>query len=537
MKNNPVIFFIPLTIFWFFNIGYSDLIKPDEGRYAEIAREMLVSGDYVVPRINDIQYFEKPPLQYWATALSLKTFGNNEWGARFIPAASGFLTIVSIFLFVSWFWSLSTAQLVASILCGSLFFTVMGRVNNLDMLLTFFMTLAALSLSVLFSSEEKNRERAIANGVLWFSVALGFLTKGLVAILLPGLVSFVFIIVRRDLSIFKKIWWIRGLLIFIVVTLPWLYLCSLRQPEFLKFFFIHEHFDRFLTKTHHREGPLWYFVPILAVGFFPWILFIFKKRKWDNKTLFFAIWSAVVFLFFSLSSSKLPPYILPIWPTLSILAATYLRDQSKPGDLKKTSWALQFLAVLFLLGFFIVPTLPAVKAPRSAFIEMSYYLLACGLFLFLSVHWIMRCRQQPSTKYILFGLCTFVSAQLAYMGYGCFSPSFSSSVTAEKIRPYLDTETTPLFSVRYYEQELPFYLQKLVTLVDYEGELKFGLENGDGNKVLSIDEFFKKWDEVDQGIIISEPKLLKDFPDLAHFLVYEDKRRVILAKKEIQSHL
>src|SRR5262245_62702999 len=253
------------ALIWFAGLEYRGLAMPDEGRYADIARQMLDANDWVTPRLNGIKYLEKPPLQYWATAGAFALLGYDEWTARLWPAITGFLCI-AFTAFAAWRLAPASPWIPAALaLAGCWGFFLGGQFLTLDMGLTFFVTAALLGYAL--SRRDGLSPAAQRNWMLlaWAAAACAVLSKGLVGVLIPGLVIAAHALSERNLSSLRRLHWVPGLSLFATIVLPWFILVQLRNPEFFQFFFVHEHFERFLLPTHHRSGPWWYFVPVPTV--------------------------------------------------------------------------------------------------------------------------------------------------------------------------------------------------------------------------------------------------------------------------------
>src|SRR3954463_6213288 len=300
-------------------LGLRPLYKADESRYAEIPREMVASGDWVTPRLNGFKYFEKPPLQYWATATFFSLFGEQDWAARLWSALAAIAGVAMVFFAGKKLFSREAATLGAVLLAGCPIYVMLAQINTLDMALSFFLAAAIF---------------AFALGryyVFWAACALAVLSKGLIGIVLPAGTIGLYILVKWDWSLLKKMKIFTGGLLFLLIAAPWFIWVSLRNQEFAHFFFIQEHFQRFTTKMHGRYQPMWFFVPILLAGLAPWLLAFFaslksffKRQEGFDSALFLALWCAVVFIFFSISGSKLPSYILPMFPALVLLMGRWI---------------------------------------------------------------------------------------------------------------------------------------------------------------------------------------------------------------------
>jgi 4-amino-4-deoxy-L-arabinose transferase-like glycosyltransferase len=481
------LFFLPL--------GSHALWDSDEGRYAEIAREMLFFKDWISPHLNHVLYFEKPPLMYWLTAMSLAVFGQNEFAARFWCAMFGWLT-VWLTLRAGRAWrSERTGVLAATILASSLLFFGLTQYLILDMTLTFWTTLMLLAASHLL--KERRPDRLAPHAILFgIAAAGGTLTKGPVAIVLPVLTLGVTAWFTGHSRTLWKMDWKKPLLIGAAIAAPWFIAVSLQHPFFLPFFFIHEHLSRFLTDVHHRTAPLYFFVPVLLGGFLPWSLFAPAALvKWfrdfrarapkDPAGALWLTWSVVVFLFFSLSHSKLVAYLLPIFPALALLTAAAfdeaLDQKTMPGWIGKG--IAFFIAVLIgILIFLKLPSTP-MKDPTWMVIEAvkassGFFCLAVGLSVFILVGvWGMRRTMTAfwgivgAQVLFLLGLITLTPALGPYLSTRALARRFNASAgPAEAVVSYGISYENVL-------QTFVFYTGRRIAVYGDAGELSLGRDH------------------------------------------------------------
>ena len=285
---------------------------------------MVETGDYIVPHLNYVRYFEKPPLLYWSVAISYKLFGISEWSFRFTNAAFAFLSVLFLYFFARKWFNKKAALLSCLILISSFGFFSMARVVTTDMCFSFF-----LFASLLCFYDFYRNKKPIMLYLFYALAGLATLAKGPVAVILLGGTILIFLIVEKRFSFLRELKWIKGVTLYGIIVLPWIIAISLREQEFLYFFFIDQHFLRFATTQHKRSGPLYYFLPVLFGGMFPWSIFIPRSiiKLWQKRELrLFIIWSALVLGFFSVSGSKLPPYILPIFPALSLVLGVFFYE-------------------------------------------------------------------------------------------------------------------------------------------------------------------------------------------------------------------
>ena len=532
-----------LALVWFANLEARKLIRPDEGRYAEVAREMVVTGDWVTPRQNGFKYFEKPVLQYWATAAAFDLFGVHHWTARLWPALTGFLGVLLTALVGARFWGLRAGVMAGAVAGSSLLYVLIAHVNTLDMGLAFFLCLGMFSL--MLAQRERVASSAARNWMwlAWAALGLAVLTKGLIGAALPAASLILYTLWSRDWALWTRIRLWSGLLILMAVAAPWFVIVCIRNPEFFQFFFIYEHFDRFLTKAHSRTGAPWYFVPILLAGMLPWTLLMLDAclRALPRETVrengfqpkrFLLTWIIFVMVFFSASSSKLPSYILPVFPALALLIGEYL------ARIRPRVLALHIVPALAvgIAGVVFAPQatrLADVEVPLALYEAYVPWLIAAALAALLcsaaALALALKARALAAVMTLSFG--ALVSAQLALTGHDSLSPAASTYHLVEKIRPQLRPDA-PFYSISIYDQTLPYYIERNVTMVEYTGELSYGVEQEPGNFMKTYGEFEKRWAADKFAMAIMHPGTLVYFEKhkVPHVVIARDTRRVIVRK-------
>ena len=335
LKNKKLLLGIfVLAIFYLYlaHLGSYHLMDPDEGRYNQIPREMLLSGDFITPHLNGVEYFEKPAFQYWFTAIMMKIFGVTEFAGRILPALSAIGCVGLAGFLGTMMYSRKVGLLASAILATSCLNLIVASINILDMALTLFMT-ACMVFFYAFERTEKKKWLV----AFYIAVGFGVLTKGLVAIILPFGILFWYTILTKRPRLFLKLFYLPGILAFLIVTAPWFYLVCQANHDFFYFFFVREHFLRFTTKMHDRFQPWWFFIPFVIIGMLPWtgfLLSLFSKKGVIRKTtsqrnrfdiIFLLLWFFIIFIFYSISDSKLVPYIMPCWMPLAILIAASIK--------------------------------------------------------------------------------------------------------------------------------------------------------------------------------------------------------------------
>ncbi len=489
------------------------LAEPDEARYAEIPREMLASGDFVTPRLNGVPYFEKPPLLYWANAASLRLFGLTPWAARLPTRLFGLGTVVLLVLGVTAAWN-AEAGLAAGILylAAPLGFAF-SRVNLTDAPLTFFFTATLFLARATLARREARRRSAGLSALTGLAAAGGFLSKGLIAVVLPGGILLLWCLATRRTRLLSSLLAGPALPVFLLAAAPWFLLAERRNPGFFHFFFIHEHFQRFSTSVASRPGPIYYFVLIFLAGFLPGVPFFLSSlktawRREEPDAFFFLIWFGVVLVFFSVSRSKLPPYLMPAFPAAAALAAHSLFRRNPAGV---GAWRASALLAALLPAFVLVnPT------ARAWVRDYGLAPIAVGGFAVLL-------------------LGTWAAPQLAKRSaasaLGAFAAGWTGfAVMAALVWPRIPPATDPhaicaaaaaarntgatVVGYQAYLQGLPLALESPVPLADYVGELEAQFEpRPEVREALfwTRERFWSQWRSSKPYTVLIRPRDLKEF--------------------------
>jgi 4-amino-4-deoxy-L-arabinose transferase-like glycosyltransferase len=503
--------FAACAVIWLIGLGFRGLFNPDEGRYAEIPREMLASGDWVIPHLNGLVYIEKPPLQYWATALSEATFGQNPWAARLYTGLCALATVYALWAMVRREWEAQAAARAAIMLGSSLLFVLLGHQLLLDMSLTLFMTLTFVGFC---NAQRAERWRGWML-FSWAGIAGAFMTKGLIAGVVPLCTLIVYSALQRDLMPWRRLLLGRGAMLFLVLCLPWLVLIQQRLPQFFQFFFVREHFQRFLTRIEDRYQPWWFFIPILLAGILPWIVPALRSLHGDWRATvsrpgfdgrrFAWVWCVVIFVFFSASDSKLLSYILPMFPALALLMATAPTPRLN-ADLRITGVGMAAVGVALLAAALLwSPMLhaPSLYDPLTApyFIRIQPALLlmgACSLGGGIAAWRVRSDALQPTLAIGVGGFATWAAALWAA---AIVAPMYSGAALYEQLPDSLRAGV-PVYSVRTYDQSLTFYLRHPVMLVEYRGELDFGQTLEPGKSIATLADFLPRWRDSPQALAV-----------------------------------
>jgi len=534
---------------WFCNLGYRHLVKPDEGRYAEISREMVASGDWLTPRLNGYKYFEKPALQYWATATAFGVLGQNEWAARLWPGLTGFLGVWMVFWAGRRLFGAAAALYAAAVAASSAIYVFLGHSLSLDMALAFFMSASVFAIALAQRDTADLPERRRWMLLAWAAAALAVLSKGLVGVVLPAGAVALYILVERDWRRLARLHFVSGGLLFLAIAAPWFVAVSLANPEFFRFFFIHEHFERFLTKEHGRYQPVWYFVPILLAGVLPWIAGLVPAlwRAWPRAAdtrfqprRFLLLWCAVVFAFFSLSDSKLGSYILPIFPALALLIGIHLASAGRRLALAHALIAVALGVALIGAALWVRANLQQALAlfetdlPPELYAAYLPWLVAAGAALAAAgaVSAWLALRRRLAAAAIALACGGLAWIQIAFSGHETLSPAFSAYHIVQKIRGELKPDI-PFYVVDTFDHTLLFYLGRTVTMVAYKDELSLPIGWEPRGFVPDTAAFAAAWQADREALAMFSVKDLAGFLEkhpVPMQIVARDARRVIVRK-------
>lgn len=536
-----LLFVIIFALLWFGTLNYRHLIPSDEGRYAEMAREMLLTGDWITPRYNGYKYFEKPPLQIWATAATFQFFGIGEWQARLWSGLTGFFTILLIGFTGSRIFNARAGWLAAIVLASSPMWIISGHFNSLDMGLSAFLVAALCSLLLAQNAQSKTQLRNWM-WACWIFMALATLSKGLIGGAIPAMVFVAYSISAWDWKIWTRLKLISGIAIYLIITAPWFVMVALRNPEFLEFFFIHEHLQRFTQDAHSRTGPIYYFVPLLLIGILPWVFQIpgAIAQAWQERQRGFSsgwllvCWFAVIFTFFSISQSKLPGYIIPIFPALALLIGNRLDRILGDTNSLTLSWKLQMIgfAVLGCSGFFFLSEISQQARPDEidAYAQYTHWVIAALIALVgFSLLAVIQAKRNGLASILNFASGFFLCAIIAGTGHETLGRAVSGIDLANRVKASIPPNVN-LYSVRLLDHTMPFYLNRTMIMVEDPDELRFGVTAQPELWLPTLEDFITRWSEDLSAYAIMVPEqydaLQKiDFPMQE---VDRDSRRVIV---------
>lgn len=526
---------------FFIMLGDLALFVPDEGRYAEIAREMVTNHNYITPYLNGIKYFEKPVLFYWLEALMIHWQGADVFALRSINALLSLIGCLLTYATARKLYDRRTGFIASLILATSVLYFVMAHMISLDLPVTVFISTSLfcflLGTSRLISTADYKVDTAHSAHQGYFLTAAVFaafavLTKGLIGLLFPALVITTWIGFMNYWRFIPYLPIFRCVLIFMLIAAPWHIIVSLKNPEFFHFYFIEQHFLRYTTLAIGHYQPAWFFIPCLILGLFPWIVFLpqafynllqsgWKNRYTHHAEYFFLIWALVIFLFFSFSKSKLIPYILPIFPPLAILIARYI---TMSWQKTKSLSLLIGCHCLLLFSIFIAYTLYHFTQdrilPDPSVAKLYFNTAAC----FLVIGSILACAfSYKRAQYAI--ILIFITAWLFLITMLAALPA----IETRTILPLANTlnkliqPADEVVSYNQYHQDLPFYTARRITIVNWRNELSYGMQHQDAHDWMINDEtFWQRYESKKRLFII----LSKD--EYIHFLTQHPKAKTFI---------
>lgn len=455
----------------FYQLGKRGLNEPDEGRYAEVGREMMASGDWVTPRLNGVEHLSKPPLTYWLIALSLKTFGVNEFAARLPSALAAIGTLCAVYLFgrsVRGEWVGLWAVLI---LVSSVEFFVMARTITTDMLLTCFVTWSVWAMWRWHASD-----RCGFGGVVWFYVflGLGFMTKGPVAIVLP-LFALLGLRWRSSRCALREMHWGKGVLILLAMSLPWFLAVTWGHSSRWDYFVRYEIIARLFDESVGRTESWWFFFPILAGGFLPWtplvlfsVFLLDAKADWLSDEIRLCVaWIGLGLFLFSCSESKLPTYVLPLLPPLALIAAAALEKavHLRSAQIRRR-WAQRGLAMsvaVFLLvgigGLLIAHTKYGLRWTQGG-VPLAFLVvgtITCLLFLAIRYERMSAIALAITSLVTMLAVVWLIPSIERHLSH--LTPA---RFVAERIRRENPTRDALVLTYNVFQRGLPFYLGQTV---------------------------------------------------------------------------
>ena len=512
------LFIIPLFLYIFL-LPVMPLMEPDEARYSDIASLMNRTGDYITPHLNHVVYLEKPPFCYWATALLFKIFGENEFSSRLFGALCAWGCIFLVYRMGAFLHDEKTGLYSAGVLSTFLYHSILGKINILDMPLTFFVGLATWAGYRYFAGDCQRKSWLY---LLYISSAIAFLTKGLIGVVFPFAITILWLSLSKRWGDILRLLSPVGLIFFLLISCPWIILVQKANKDFLWFFFVREHFLRYTTELHHRNHIFLFYVPVVLIGTLPWSAFLLKawegiKQKSvplfkPSEKRFLLIWAFFIFTFFSISKSKLIPYIAPVFLPIANFMGHLFRSYEEQTITLEKSRGRRFLDNLpIILQSFLFITLISLplfikdgelsKYVETSHVEKWWWLLILPiLFQVMMIFFPALVKRKWGKGWFLTIaiLSTLFLISIHFPITYLLTPSRSAYPVSKAIHALLPPNRE-LFQYRTSLYGIDFYNKIRTPLVDAIGELGFGFRqlppDGRSRYYLSPEKFFSRCKE------------------------------------------
>ncbi|MEW6067951.1 MAG: glycosyltransferase family 39 protein [Nitrospirota bacterium] len=484
-----LILLLSFVILYFYNLGMPSIWNPNEAFYAETPREMIEKKDYMTPYFNYEYRFQKPILTYWLVLPWCFLLGLKEMSVRMVSALSAAGGIFLVYWLGKSVWNNKRAGLISGILlAAAVDYNSLARYGSTDMLLTVLITLAL----VLFYKgyTDKNGQR------LWYFmvyVACGFatLTKGPVGIIIPFLIIFTFLLIKKDIHGLKRFISVYGFLAFLLIASSWYIFMTYTYGN--EFFSVlqRENIVRFTEKISGSTDPF-YYVSVISWNFFPGSVFIIPASYWlfrnfrqQENIKFPVVWFLVVFIFFSIAKSKLPAYILSALPALSVIVGGWI-DKACFSEAKGRK------AILWLSPFILLAIFSATLWVKTFLPDINLYFIGIIAFLFLV--------SILSIKKKMY----YLSLIISIAGMIVFNLIFLSDILpqVEKYRPYKEMakqvklidpdKRLPFYCYEGYQQNLSFYMERKILRFKHKEELEELLKDRKKGFILFKKDTFEK---------------------------------------------
>ncbi|HSB06605.1 MAG TPA: glycosyltransferase family 39 protein [Thermodesulfobacteriota bacterium] len=480
------IFFIFILLFlcyllFFFHLDARPLWDGDEGMHAATSKDMVLSGDWITPTFNGEKFYDKPVLYNWFVSLSFLVFGFTEFAARLPSAILGTGCVLVVYVLGRTLFGPMVGLLGGVILATSGEQLILSRAVVHDIALAFFIT---LSLFFFYRGFKKGGDRK--RDILLFYVSSGFavLAKGPVGILLPLLIIGLFLLLEKRLSFLRELWSLWGILLFFAIAAPWYVLISFRNRDYISYFILHQNVMRFLSSKAIHQEPFYYYFPVLMGGFLPWSFFLpvailralrgpFKGR--DERIVFLVLWVLVIFLFFSAASSKLPTYLLPSFPAISLLVGILWHDLLKTRESKLLRGFfysfLTFLGILLviLIYFGVIPPKDFESEYGLDLLQIQSIVLLPLIGVALSFFLFLR-RRIKASFFALAGMVVSVILFLDLMIVPSVDPYRSTKRLAQKLDGMLAPGEKLVFA-RVMRDSALFYTHRRALILNTRKEL------------------------------------------------------------------
>jgi 4-amino-4-deoxy-L-arabinose transferase-like glycosyltransferase len=515
-------------------------VPSDEGRYAQIAREMFVSGDWLTPRYNEVLYFFKPPLHYWATALAFHLFGVGEWQARLWSGLSALLATLALAHACARWHGPRAGWLAALVLLACPTWVLAGHFNALDMGVSAMLTVV---LAAFLLAEHPGTGTGARRGwmaLAWAAMGLAVLSKGLIGVVLPGVALVTYTLLTRDIGPWRRLQPLMGVPVLLLVAAPWFVAVSQANPSFAQFFFVHEHLQRYTSEVHRRAGPWWYFLPQVAGGFLPWLGLAWAMARLAGQPAgpargalrpdaLCAAWALGILVFFSFSGSKLPGYVVPMFPAMAWLAARVLLHADAATWRRLRGWMFAGLAVV---AAGVLVEMWQTERPALQVYALWLLLAAAVAAAAIALAAAFERRGARDASLACAAVGWWLAGTLGMLGHANLSRAASGVDLLPAIEARLQPDTL-IYGVNRLDHTLPFYLGRPLVMVEGPDELAFGLRQEPSRWHPTVAAWRQRWEGGPLALAIMSAQTHDELKaaGVPMFVVARDDRRVVVANR------
>ncbi len=543
-KFKDILLILATMVVAFCMYGVANFYAPDETRYSEVAKEMLANHNFIVPYIDGMIFFHKPPLVYWITCIFMSIFGENTWGARLVnPVLLGICLIFTYITVRKVLDCRQTALLSVAVSLSTILFLFVGRYLNMDLAIAVFLNMTMLSYWVSLKYDDDYKKSTYWLTLAFIFAGLAVMTKGLMGIVFPMAIVGLYSVIMGQYKRLLDIRLYLGLVIVAVISLPWIFAVEQYHPNFAYYYIVVQQILRFSTDAQNREVSKIIYLLAIIGAFFPWTLFLpkilksffskqaFKNRKQNSDKWFLFIWATFIFIFFGISKSFLFGYLAPLILPLSILVAIYF----KSIDLQKfDKWdSISFKFIILIFALLPIVAVALLCLPQYWILGYKYFLILLAIAIIATVITIKLIKELStfSVNKLVAYICIMMMT-MANLGYvlGDYFDTSSKYKTAQEIsKIYQKYPNAQVFeSDRFYD--IIFYTKRNVIIINDEGELddvrEFPKSNVD-KYLMKFDKFVKYWNNSNQLNIL----VVKNKPKEHSPLAFDDYKKQLNPSK------
>jgi len=497
------------TLFGIF-LGAYPFINPDEGRYSNVTQHMILTGNYLVPMVNGIPFFDKPILFYWCQSIiPFLTGVINEWTLRAWPAIISVIGCLGTYFTASKLVNRRTGWLASLILASSGFYFAMAHFTNLDLTVAIFITLSLYCFLLAMQNRDTPRPGYLIPAYLFCGLAI--LTKGFIGLVFPIMVIALWAFWLKKWKLILNMKIIIGLIIIAVMVLPWFIAIQHKYPDFLHYFIVVQQVQRFLAHTFNDKESVLFYPELILGGLFPWTIFFIGALLSRCKTLlkpsssqalpiFLLLWILSITLFFSIPASKTAGYILPVFPAAAFLTAHWLNDVIEQHD-----WRIKLTSVITAMLFILLAIALPFIANKPHLFVVKYELYAVSSIVFLAAMIILILHATKQHRYIpIFTCLSGIGTGLMLMTALAYHSNALTIRTSKPLATILKQHLKPgekVYFYHYYYHDLPIYLNRPIYLIekqksnvdkdDWKHDFLEGLQFKQNQHLMLTDKQFK----------------------------------------------